>query len=73
MTYRTAGLRSLLISELCHDLEEMTIGIGEVPGVDAERAHMGGCCQRGAGGFGVPEPFVDLCLRAGGDTQAELG
>ena len=52
----------------------MTLGIGEVPGVDAERAQMGGCCQRGAGGgVGVPKPFVDLCLRVGGDTQAELG
>jgi hypothetical protein len=40
----------------------MTIRIGEVPGVDAERAHMRGCGQRASGGFDLPEQFVDLCL-----------
>src|SRR5260370_42091345 len=43
----------LLVGVPC-DLEQMTVGIGEVPGVDAERAHMGGCCERGAGGLGLP-------------------
>ena len=62
-----------LLAGVPGDLEQMTIGIGEVPGVDAEGAHVGGCCQRAAGGFGVPEQLVDLCLRPGGDTQAELG
>ena len=31
------------------DLEEMTIGIGEVPGVDAKGAHMSGSGQRASG------------------------
>jgi hypothetical protein len=51
----------------------MTIGIGEVPGVNAKRAHMRGCCQRAASGFDLHEQPVDLRLRLGGDTQAELG
>ncbi len=51
----------------------MTIGIGEVPGVNARRAHMRGCCQRAASGFDLDEQPVDLRLRLGGDTQAELG
>src|SRR5258708_37946425 len=51
----------------------MTIGIGEVPGVDPERAHVGGCRERAAGGFGLPEQLVNLGLRSGRDTQAELG
>jgi hypothetical protein len=36
------------------DLEEVTIRISEIPGVDPERAHMGGCGQRAACGFGLP-------------------
>jgi hypothetical protein len=44
------------------DLEEMAIGIGEIPGVDAERAHMGGRGQRASGGFDQPEQLVDLSL-----------
>jgi hypothetical protein len=33
----------------------MTIGIGEVPGVNAERAHMSGRGQRASSGFDVPQ------------------
>ena len=39
----------------------------------AEAPRLCRCCQRPAGGFGVPELLVHLCLRCGGDTQAELG
>jgi hypothetical protein len=43
------------------DLEEMAIGIGEVPGVDAKRAHMGRRGQRASGGLDLPQQLVDLC------------
>jgi hypothetical protein len=52
----------VLLVGVPRDLEEMTIGIGEVPGVDAEGAHMSGGGQRASGGFDLPEQLVDLCL-----------
>src|SRR5689334_17136902 len=55
------------------DLEQVTVGIGEIPGVNAKRPHMRWCCQRAASGFDLREQPVDLRLRPGGDTQAELG
>src|SRR5262245_4157490 len=64
---------SVLLVGVPGDLEKVAVGIGEVPGVDAERAHMGGCGQRAACGFDLSEQLVDLCLRLGGNTQAELG
>lgn len=44
----------LLVGVPC-DLEEMAIGICEVPGVDAERAHMSGRGQPASSGFDLPE------------------
>jgi hypothetical protein len=57
-----SGAGLVLLVGVPRDLEEMTIGIGEVPGVDAERAHMSGRGQRTSGGFDLPEQLVDLCL-----------
>jgi hypothetical protein len=57
-----SGAVPVLLVGVPRDLEEVTIGIGEVPGVDAERAHMSGLGQRASGGFDVPEQLVDLCL-----------
>ena len=51
----------VLLVGVPRDLEEMTIGIGEVPGVDAEGAHMSGGGQRASSGFDLPEQLVDLC------------
>jgi hypothetical protein len=52
----------VLLVGVPRDLEEMTIGIGEVPGVDAERAHVSGRGRRASGSFDVPEQLIDLCL-----------
>ena len=57
-----SGAAPVLLVGVPRDLEKMTIGIGEVPGVDAERAHMSGRGRRASGGFDVPEQLVDLCL-----------
>jgi len=51
----------------------MPVGVGEVPGVHAERAHVRRCGQRAAGGLGLGEQPVDLLAGLGGDAQAELG
>ena len=42
------------------DLEQMTVGVGEVPGIDPERAHVGGGRERGAAGCGFAEQLVHL-------------
>jgi len=52
----------VLLVGVPRDLEKMAIGIGEVPGVDAEGAHMSGGGQRASSGFDLPEQLVDLCL-----------
>ena len=52
---RHRKIGAVLILGVPRDLEEMTIGIGEVPGVDAERAHVGGRGERASSGFGLPE------------------
>ncbi len=57
-----SGTAPALLVGVPRYLEEMTIGIGEVPGVDAERAHMSGRSQRASGSFDLPEQLVDLCL-----------
>jgi hypothetical protein len=57
-----SGAVPVLLIGVPRDLEQMTIGIGEVPGVHAERAHMSGRGQRASGGLDLPEQLVDLCL-----------
>lgn len=68
-----ADAAPVLLAGVAGDLEEMTIGIAEVPGLGAERAPVSRCCQRAASGFGLCEQPVNLRLGAGRDTQAELG
>jgi len=62
-----ALFRARLVWEHRDVLQQVTIGVGEVPGVDPERA------QRAPGGLVLPEQFAGICLRSGSDMQAELG
>jgi hypothetical protein len=51
----------------------MAVWIGEVPGVDPERAQVRGGSEAGAGGLGLPQQFIHLRLRSGRYPHAELG
>jgi hypothetical protein len=47
--------------------------IGDVPGGTPNGRMWAGCGERAACGLGLPQQLVDLGLRCGGDSEAELG
>src|SRR6266581_1665558 len=67
---RHPGRPTALLAGVPGDLEEMPVGVGEVPGVHAERTHMRRRGQRAASGLGLAEQPVDLLAGLGGNAQA---